>query len=218
MLALVLSSDLPELKRLTGGIDKTTEAPLRRALDDLGVTPFNNDSVAAYKQVKARNETPWLWWLKPLRVVAARVLDLCATFLPDRVFITMMILMVMSCVALPIGGGVALTYGFTLLGTTLLVLGMLPIGVAVDCARAPFIGITVKGRARWRLVGYDDYRRIPPQIQGVAARLRQRCPEVTLLVDELHQDEVPLDPFLIAKLGDETYTIAVWDEDGFEIG
>ncbi|MFA6536385.1 MAG: hypothetical protein WC250_01595 [Candidatus Paceibacterota bacterium] len=64
------------------------------------------------------------------------------------------------------------------------------------------------------LAGYGGF--VPEEALATALEIKTRCPKAELLVDELVDNyRVRNDPFLVAKLDDETYYIEVWDEKGF---
>lgn len=64
------------------------------------------------------------------------------------------------------------------------------------------------------LRGFEQ--KVPDFALDLARSIAKRIPEVTFEVDALEIRSVFGDPFLWAKLGDERYCIAVWDEPDFE--
>ena len=49
-----------------------------------------------------------------------------------------------------------------------------------------------------------------------AVQVKKACPEAILEVDELIEEKKLIDPFLVARLDDETYYLEVWKEPKFE--
>lgn len=49
-----------------------------------------------------------------------------------------------------------------------------------------------------------------------AVQVKKACPEVILEVDELIEEKKLIDPFLVARLDDETFYLEVWKEPKFE--
>jgi hypothetical protein len=64
------------------------------------------------------------------------------------------------------------------------------------------------------LRGYEG--QVPQFVLDRARSIKKKLPGVEFLVDALTVDEVALDPFLVAVLGDERYVVSVWDEPDFE--
>jgi hypothetical protein len=72
----------------------------------------------------------------------------------------------------------------------------------------------------WRLLDIGSYAgNIPEFALDKAVRIKQECPEVTLMIELLYEntEHAPTrDPFLVANLGGETFYIDVWDEKEYE--
>jgi len=65
----------------------------------------------------------------------------------------------------------------------------------------------------WGETNIADAENVPPFVLRKAIDIKRACPEVKLMVESISSDP---DPFLVAKLGRETYYIEVWDEKDFE--
>lgn len=66
----------------------------------------------------------------------------------------------------------------------------------------------------WRRVHIANYvQPIPEFALDMAVRLKQEVPKVEIYVEELRKHP---DPFMVARLGNETYYFAVWAEPKFE--
>jgi hypothetical protein len=69
-------------------------------------------------------------------------------------------------------------------------------------------------RAEWEVVCIKGYHLpIPEFALQTAIDVKTACPEVALFIEELRTTK---DPFLVAKLGGETYYLEVWNEPGFK--
>ncbi len=62
-------------------------------------------------------------------------------------------------------------------------------------------------------VGELDGLGVPPAIADVAFMLSRVMPGSTLILGELKQEEVVLDPYLLLGRGDETICLGIWDGD-----
>ncbi len=69
----------------------------------------------------------------------------------------------------------------------------------------------VKGPAHWRERQTRDLRDVPPQIRKTAEGLSNRLPGVGFVVGELYQEQVRLDPYLIAEYGSARIVLGIWD-------
>lgn len=78
-------------------------------------------------------------------------------------------------------------------------------------------GVEVRLFGRWRMNPLKGYPTAVPQfVLKQAIAIEERCPGTTFLVDEFVRGDSVLDPFLVARAGEEEYYIAVWDEPRFE--
>ena len=175
--------------RLLGEIDR--QMKLRAALDELGVSPFTDESVERYKQAVLA--------LANRRIRKGRILK-AASF--TGIFVAMLCL------------GPALLGWFVSWKVGLTAV----IGLVAGCAVTGFTeDQMVTEEAAWNetpLVGYRSP--VPKPVLRTAVQLKKRLPQVELTVHELVQRERVLDPFLAARLGETTYFVAVWDEPKFE--
>lgn len=75
--------------------------------------------------------------------------------------------------------------------------------------------VPIKGPAQWRERVIFDLRehQAPAAIREAALRLQDRLPEIRLVVGELVQDRVTLDPYLLAEHGDARAVLGIWDGD-----
>ncbi len=53
--------------------------------------------------------------------------------------------------------------------------------------------------------------KIPTAIRGVAYATKREFPPARLILGELRQDTVVLDPYLIAEYGDDRVVLGIWD-------
>ena len=69
----------------------------------------------------------------------------------------------------------------------------------------------------WRRVALGECKEeVPLFALRKAVQVKKSCPEAILEVDELIEQGKPIDPFLVARLADETYYLEVWKEPKFE--
>lgn len=74
----------------------------------------------------------------------------------------------------------------------------------------------------WKLLAIADYDgTIPEFVLHKAVQIKSAVPKAGLLIDQLFTETeiAPIrerDPFLVVRLGDETYYIDVWDEKEYE--
>lgn len=70
---------------------------------------------------------------------------------------------------------------------------------------------------RWGCTALRGYEQaVPDFARSKALEIKRACPGVEFFVEELRRDQVVIDPFLIAVLGDELFYIEVWGEPEFE--
>ncbi len=164
---------------------------LRTALDELGVSPFTDESVERYKHAAVADAGSEIAKGKALLAVS---------------WIGATLSLVCFGPAL-LGWFVSWKVGLaSLIG---LIAGLVMVGSVA--------GTTVKEQASWNvtpLLGYGS--QVPKDVLRLAVQLKKRLPSVELMVHELVQSERVLDPFLAARLGKTTYFVAVWDEPKFE--
>jgi len=69
----------------------------------------------------------------------------------------------------------------------------------------------------WRRVALGSCaEEVPLFALRKAVQVKKACPEAILEVDELIEEKKLIDPFLVARLEDETYYLEVWKEPKFE--
>lgn len=69
----------------------------------------------------------------------------------------------------------------------------------------------------WKRCSLSTYnRKVEPFILSTAIEVKKRVPAAEFFVEEVRVESKPYDPFLIVKLGEESYYIGVWDEPKFE--
>lgn len=69
---------------------------------------------------------------------------------------------------------------------------------------------------RWNRYAVGEYRNVIPEgVLSVALAVKERLPDVTLIVDALELERRGDEPFLVAHLGLAEFYIAVWDEPSF---
>jgi hypothetical protein len=71
----------------------------------------------------------------------------------------------------------------------------------------------VRGPARWRERLTEDLAEVPEVIREQAQRLRRGLPSVDFVVGELYQEQVRLDPYLLAEYGAAQVVLGIWDGD-----
>lgn len=71
-----------------------------------------------------------------------------------------------------------------------------------------------RGYASWELTSLRGYRRAVPEfVLQTALDIQEKCPAVEFFVDELRSErERVVDPFLVAKLGNQNFYLEVWNE------
>ena len=69
----------------------------------------------------------------------------------------------------------------------------------------------------WRRIALNKCtEEVPLFALRKAVQVKKALPEVILEVDELIEEKKLIDPFLVARLEDETYYLEVWKEPKFE--
>jgi len=85
------------------------------------------------------------------------------------------------------------------------------ISMQVEFGRRVFVEVS------WRRVAFAKCKEeVPLFALRKAVQVKKACPEAILEVDELIEEKKLIDPFLVARLDDETYYLEVWKEPKFE--
>jgi hypothetical protein len=71
----------------------------------------------------------------------------------------------------------------------------------------------VRGPARWRERPTRDLHEVPAVIRRGADQLQHRLPGVGFVIGELYQEQVRLDPYLVAEYGNARVVLGIWDGD-----
>jgi hypothetical protein len=78
-------------------------------------------------------------------------------------------------------------------------------------------GVRYRIDISWRRVELGQCKEeVPLFALRKAVQVKKACPEAILQVDELIEEQRLIDPFLVARLDDETYYLEVWKEPKFE--
>ena len=89
-------------------------------------------------------------------------------------------------------------------------LGAVLAGLFVATAMVPAF-VRMKGSAEWRERLEPRLRDVPPPIRAKAVQLKREVPQVRFFVGELFQDQIKLDPYLIAEYRGEYLVLGIWD-------
>jgi hypothetical protein len=161
---------------------------LGEAIRRLGLTPVSQDLLEEHRREQVRlHPAGFLYrhrWIAPLLTVSSFGVSVA---------------------------GAALV-GTSVAAVSVILAGMLPaLGGIVLASRK------VRGEAYWvekRLMEYElPTARIPAVIRGLAHATKREFPPARLILGELRQDTVVLDPYLIAEYGDDRVILGIWDGD-----
>lgn len=86
-------------------------------------------------------------------------------------------------------------------------------GLTMFALASSVLFFPIKGPAQWRERASEDLREVPPMIRESAEILQRRLPGVGFVVGELFQDQIRLDPYLVAEYGGARAVLGVWDGD-----
>lgn len=179
---------------------RTIMAKLAAALNELGIEPFTNESVKAYRKCELWRAAN-IWQMMPVVFatcimmftlglgVAAYMLPGSRSGSPEQ-YIGLL------------GGVLAL---FSLFGTT--------ISAGVWLADGAIVGL------EWKAIHIGMYNQpIPPAVLEMALEIKERCPEAMLTVEHLNKKTkiVPCGFFLRVDAGKKTFYVACWDEPRFD--
>ncbi len=169
-----------------------TDAPawgtLTGALANLGITPISLDELDRHRLAQVRaHPASFLYrhrWIAPLLTV--------------------------SSFGVSVAG--AAVVGTSVAAVSVILAGMLPALAGIILASRK-----VRGEAYWverRLFERDlALAKVPPAIGRIARTVKREFPPARLILGELRQDTVVLDPYLIAECGDERVVLGIWDGD-----
>ena len=185
-------------------------------LVQMGVRPFEPDSVHAYKAAQVKRHTTW--WRFDLQELRAYVKDAREHSDDDGLLVNI----VFSLVVVAGVAGVVSFFNPLLPWWTYALVAAAALGVAgrmlwieAEDFGLPFIRRDV---AYWDCTAFDEFAgRRPEQINRIAERVRLGIPGAKLSVLELRRGEEVLDPFLLVSRGTHSHYIEVWDEAGFVV-
>jgi hypothetical protein len=172
----------------------TEPRTLAQALDDRCIVPIDLASLAAHKQAQLARYQPSFWqrheaWL-PIALVGS-----------------------IGCMAA--SGG--LTHGIAA-GASLLAWSPALIWMSSFALLIVFGVFRVRAGAHWqeRTVPVEHLNRlgVPRDIAATAKLLHRELPGSELILGELVQQEVVLDPYLIVMCHDEMACLGIWDDTG----
>lgn len=161
----------------------------------LGITPVPNETLEAHKLAELRRH-PGSWWYNH-----AGLAELLLTF---SFFLSAVILLAAVVFALLWVGTVA---GLVCSGCGIASLGLLALVGRTGMLTGQ---LSLKGPAEW-----VETRRLytaPPPVAAMARCIKRALPEAVIIVGELRQMQVLLDPYLIVRLDDEHICLGIWDD------
>jgi hypothetical protein len=192
-------------------IERPADVALLKTLCELGIRPFDRDSVFSYMDDQIKNRRNML--IKAFGIPAAviggfftAILAIAAIFKIEGVD-AMLSLM---------GGGAPLA----LLGP-----GLLGVGIFFIWAEHTVFVRHVWERSNIEFVSHKLNKKgqhmLPREALEIALRIKKELPEARFQVHMLEESRgfffaLADDPFLEVRLGGESYFVAAWDEPGFD--
>lgn len=167
------------------------QKPLREILADQGIEPVSLETLAAHKQAQVRRFGPSFWYRHQAMVPTA---------------------LLGSVAGMAANVGLVQQIGSGSSWCCALILGWM-------CIIAMLIGVgVVRVRAgshweeRWAPIGWLDDLGVPKRIANVARAACRETPGSTLIMGELVQERVILDPYLLLERGGELICLGIWDD------
>ena len=164
---------------------------LREILDEQGITPVSLELLAEHKQAQLDRFAPSFWFRHQALLPTA---------------------LLGSVAGMAASGGLAQQIGHGSPWPSVLTLGWM-------CVIAMLIGAGVfRVRAgshweeRWVPVQWLGDLGVPEPIARVARQLSREVPGSALILGELIQEEVVLDPYLMLECDGETVCLGIWDD------
>ncbi len=208
-------------------IKKNAQLPLAGALRDLGIKPFTPESIERYQKAMVKN---------PLQLFKKDILNDAFGF----IVVASLCIHIILCGALGLwlAPFLGLAWQYGLFGCLVPVVSLIVLGITVNHTKenvndSQFVVILVAGtgmlavglgftvcaifgpsRLEWRKVPLETFSAdIPRPVLQTVAQIHEACPEAAFYVDELKRKP---DPFIVVKLGKESYHVEVWKEPRFE--
>ncbi len=178
-------------------ISTPAETDLVRAANNLGITPIPHAFFTEYKRKElAKHPGSWLYRYQHLvekTYLAMLTLSfVCAVFSP--IFSN---IIGKPTIAIVIGG----------MGSFLMLFWLGASGRITD--------FEIKTPAEWYIFDYDRHPVfVPPAILKMARKLQAAVPYSHIIIGELRQNTVLLDPYLIVQTLDDEIVIGIWDNTG----
>jgi hypothetical protein len=85
-------------------------------------------------------------------------------------------------------------------------------GLAMFALGSSLLFFPVKGPARWREREVLGLREVPEVIRERAEKLQHHLPGIRFVIGELYQEQVRLDPYLLAECGNAEVVLGIWDD------
>lgn len=168
------------------------EKSLREILADQGIRPVSLESLTAHKQAQVERFAPSFWYRHQALLPTA---------------------LLGSVAGMAASGGLAQQIGHGSPWPSILTLGWM-------CVIAMLIGAGVfRVRAgshweeRWVPVGWLEDLGVPERIATVARTMYRETPGSALIMGELIQEEVVLDPYLLLERDGEMVCLGIWEDD-----
>ena len=171
------------------------EAVFRLFLTRNNIHPFTSKSVARYKTAMIRipnlKASIYLWVVNALFLATVLSFPVVVISFPASVFLPdawIKLLFYVSSILFVVG------LLFTLLGFRKTV--------------SPL---------HWETISEGDYRfQLPKRVRQIRYRIRRAFPEAKFFIDQLMEQDVIIDPFLVVQYKKDKYVVAVWDEPGYK--
>jgi hypothetical protein len=163
---------------------------LSEVLDDRGITPVSREALAAHQQAQLEKFAPSFWYrhqaLLPTALLAS-----------------------VGCMAAT-GGMAHRLDGSSLLPSWLTLAWMCVIGLLIG-AGVFRVRAGSHWEERWIPTDWLDELGVPAPIARLARSLHRATPGSVLIIGELLEERVVLDPYLLLERDGETVCLGIWD-------
>lgn len=173
-------------------VDPKRQKSLREIVEDQGLRPVSLAALAAHQQVQMERFGPSFWY---------------------RHRAPLPIALLVAVAGMAVSGGLAQAIGQRSIWPGVLTLGWMCVVAMLSGVGAFRVRAGSHWEERWIPVGWLDRLSVPERIAEVARIACRETPGSALIMGELVQEEVVLDPYLLLERDGERVCLGIWDGD-----
>jgi len=168
---------------------------LAEILKDIGASPVSLEALAAHKQAQLERFAPSFWYQHQVWLPVGLIGSVFCMAMSGGISNRMM-------ADSPVPCWLSLFWLITM--TLLIVFGVFRVSAGASWEE------------RWVTAGMLITAGVPPPIAALAFEVQREAPDSMLILGELKQQQVVLDPYLLVERDGERVCLGIWDEEGIK--